>query len=423
VLRLGQSYEALGQFDAAARAYSAAATTYRSVPFARVLGHAYAANMRQHLNQFDRALTERQAALAGWDLDYGLTYALDEFHPRLPGDDGGTPQLREVVREELADEAERLQRSLQRREGSLVERGRWSVLHGAFREGLGPLRTVLAGGGSPEVVSAARYWERRAQVGIALQLAAADNPARRGDEALKELAIAASGPYDFGVFMAEAARASLLWQNGSSADAELALRAALSRWDNSQRELRDAPRADLEPDIAAIRELILRPPGGNALRWATGEAFGYQGTLVIDPEVRVRLVDQASRRVTVYQPFSGPEHVLFLTDEQRTALGAIVTSLDGAEYQSRAALGGPAPETSNQRRPAVRPFWDRFFPAAPWRQTPGESAPTITELEFLNAERTKAAARIQGDHQGATMMLEKVDGIWRIVEVVDSWIS
>ena len=423
-LRLGQSHEALGDYDAAAQAYSAAATTYAAVPFARALGHAYAAEMWQRLDRFDRALAEQRAALAGWDPDYGLTYTLAEFHPRTP--DGWGALVRSVVREDVADDAERLQRSLQRRGGSLLERGRWLVLQGAFREALEPLRNVLAGRGSPEIASAARDWNRRARVGIALQFAAADNPARNVDEARKELATAATGTYEFGVFMADVARASILWQNGSSQDAESAMRAATDRWALSQRELRDRPRTDLPRDVAAIRELILRPPANTALDGFARSALGSQRKgpfLVVDPDVRVRFADQTIGRITVYQSFPGSEHVLFLTNEQRSALSGIVTALDGRQYQARVAAGGAMPGTSNGGRPAVRPFWDRFFPETMWRQTPGEAAPAIAELEFINAERTRAAARIWADNHGATVMLEKVDGRWRVVQLADFSIS
>ena len=226
--------------------------------------------------------------------------------------------------------------------------------------------------------------------------------------------------------MADVARASILWQNGSSQDAESAMRAATDRWALSQRELRDRPRTDLPRDVAAIRELILRPPANTALDGFARSALGSQRKgpfLVVDPDVRVRFADQTIGRITVYQSFPGSEHVLFLTNEQRSALSGIVTALDGRQYQARVAAGGAMPGTSNGGRPAVRPFWDRFFPETMWRQTPGEAAPAIAELEFINAERTRAAARIWADNHGATVMLEKVDGRWRVVQLADFSIS
>jgi tetratricopeptide (TPR) repeat protein len=426
-LRLGQSQEALGEWDAAARTYSAAATTHSEVPFARVLGHAYAAAMWQRLDQFDRALTEQQAALSGWDADFGLAYTIYEFHPRRPGDDGDAPPLRGIARETLTDETERLERSLQQRDGVLVERGRWLVLRGAFREALAPLHRALAGSSLRPLTSDARYWEHRALVGLALELAAADNPRRNADEALKQLEPAANGDYDFGVFMAEIAKASLLWQKESSAEAESAMRAAIERWDVSQRQARERPRTDLPQDVAAIRELILQPRGGTVLGGFVANAVRVQPNrrpvMVVDPEVRVRLPRGEIQRVTIYQQFSGTEHVLFLTTDQRRSLSGILATLDGHPNQPRADTSGRAVATGNPRPPLVRPFWDRFFPRSDWSQILGQTAPTITDIEFLNAERRKAAVRIAAGSQGGTVMLEKVDGVWRVVDLVDSWIS
>jgi tetratricopeptide (TPR) repeat protein len=426
-LRLGQSEEALGEWDAAARAYSAAATTHADVPFARVLGHAYAAAIWQRLNEFDRALTEQQAALSGWDADYGLTYAVYEIHPRRPGDDGGASPFRSIARDTLTDETERLEQSLQQRGGSLVERGRWLILHGAFREALDPLRRALAGGSARSLSSDAHYWEHRALVGLALQLAAADNPTPNADGALKQLESAATGSYDFGVFMAETAKASILWQKGSSTEAASAMGAAIERWDVTQRDARERPRTDLTEDVAAIRELILHPRGGTVLSGFVANTVRDQqssrSVMVVDPEVHLRLPQGETRPLTVYQPFSGTEHVLFLTTDQRNSLAGIIATLDGRPNQPGSNTSGRAVASGNRRAPLVRPLWDHFFPTPEWNQTFGQTAPTITDIEFLNAERTKAAVRIQARNQGGTVMFEKVDGIWRVVDLVDSWIS
>jgi hypothetical protein len=144
--------------------------------------------------------------------------------------------------------------------------------------------------------------------------------------------------------------------------------------------------------------------------------------VVIDPDVRVRLADRTVRRITVYQQFSGAEHVVFLTAEQRAALSGIVATLDGRGQPSRDDTSGRARGTANHRPVLVRPLWIRVFPAD-WHQTPGQTVPTITDIEFLNADGTKAAARIQADSQGCTVMLQKTEGSWRVVELVDSWIS
>ena len=427
-LRIGQCEEALDHWRAAAEAYSAAATGYASVPFARVLGHAYAGQMFEHVNQFDRVLIEQRRALAGWDADYGQTYTLFERHRRSADDEPAAPSTRTVVRQNVADRITRLEQSLRRPNGVLVERGRWLVEHESFHEALKTLAAVLARAGSNPVVSDARYWQHRARVAIAGQLAAAENPARDAAKALAELESVGHDVYDFGVFMADIARASVLWQEASSTAADRAMQAAMDRWENSQRHAREQPQTGVARDVAAIRDLILRPQTSSVLgNFARNVLDPQRRTpaflLIADPDMQVRAPDGTVTRVTVYQQISGTEHVLFLTAEQRAALSGVVTTLDGRQNQRRADGTARAEQPGSRRTLEVRAFWNRFFPTGDWQQTPGETGPAIREIEFLDTERTKAAARIQAANEGATVMLEKTDGIWRVIELVDSWIA
>jgi hypothetical protein len=77
-------------------------------------------------------------------------------------------------------------------------------------------------------------------------------------------------------------------------------------------------------------------------------------------------------------------------------------------------------------------LWNKFFPTE--RQLGGlvlanyprltfETYPIITELEFLNAERTSAAARVVVGHEGGTIVLEKIQGVWTAKGLVNMWIS
>jgi hypothetical protein len=75
-LRLGQVIEESGNARTAAETYLAAASTYRALPIAKVLGHEFAARAFERLGMSDRALTEHQHALAAWDDDYGTTYSI-----------------------------------------------------------------------------------------------------------------------------------------------------------------------------------------------------------------------------------------------------------------------------------------------------------------------------------------------------------
>ena len=81
-LRIGQCEEALGHWKAAGDAYLAAAAKYGPIPLARVLGRAYAARSYEARGQIAEALRHYQAALDGWDDDYGTVYSLHLTHPQ-----------------------------------------------------------------------------------------------------------------------------------------------------------------------------------------------------------------------------------------------------------------------------------------------------------------------------------------------------
>jgi hypothetical protein len=52
----------------------------------------------------------------------------------------------------------------------------------------------------------------------------------------------------------------------------------------------------------------------------------------------------------------------------------------------------------------------------------GVSRPGVVGA-ISNAARTRANVAVAFDYQGATFMCEKIDGRWRVVKVVNNWIS
>ena len=47
----------------------------------------------------------------------------------------------------------------------------------------------------------------------------------------------------------------------------------------------------------------------------------------------------------------------------------------------------------------------------------------VTQIEFVNADATRAAARVTIGYSGATVMLEKIDGRWVAKELVGFWVT
>jgi len=46
----------------------------------------------------------------------------------------------------------------------------------------------------------------------------------------------------------------------------------------------------------------------------------------------------------------------------------------------------------------------------------------VTQIEFVNAERTWANAIVTIGYSGATVVLEKIDGQWRALRLVNQWV-
>jgi hypothetical protein len=74
---------------------------------------------------------------------------------------------------------------------------------------------------------------------------------------------------------------------------------------------------------------------------------------------------------------------------------------------------------------AVLAFLNRFFPVEPghWGGWMFETFPMILQIEFTNAERTKAAVNVMVEYEGATVELEKPAGRWVWKATVGRWIT
>jgi hypothetical protein len=67
----------------------------------------------------------------------------------------------------------------------------------------------------------------------------------------------------------------------------------------------------------------------------------------------------------------------------------------------------------------------KFFPARQghWGGWMFETFPMITAIDFLDAPRTKAAVHVTIGYEGATLILEKKDGLWTFKEMTGRWIT
>ena len=424
-LRIGQSHEALGDWKAAVDSYLAAASRHSSVPVARVLGHAYAARAYEALGQFDQALPEYQTALADWDQDYGPAYSLHVTYNPRPNEPLRVRDDPAVASQALPGKIAQLKNSVSVPGGTFLERGRWLVEHGRHAEALVPLEQLLAQYRQSAAVPEARYLGHRARLGAALELADVQNTRRNEAAALVQLDAITRDPYDFGVCAAKIGKASILWKNGASAEAETLMVAALREWYDQQSPQRQRPRENIERDIADIRNLVIRPQGDGVLSGFAGNTFSRRRPsvpfVIVNPDVSVKFSNGENTRQSVYQSLPGIDQVLFLNAEQQAVLTTIVAKLGGNPTQDRTVSSID-----------ILGLWNKLFPTE-WRlggvafdtypQIAFETYPTITDIEFLDSERTKAAVRIVVGHEGGTVVLEKVKGNWTAKGLVNTWIS
>lgn len=407
-LRIGQCSEALNEWEAAVYAYLKAASTHASIPLARVLGHAYAARAFEARGILDRVIDEYRAAIEGWDEDYGAVYSLPVPFRRNASQPRQHPSDPAVTRAALPSRIAQLQTAFSAAGGTLLERGRWLVEHGRHEEAVSRLEQLIVRYPQSAVIREARYLANRARFGRALALADVRNPKRDDAAALNHLRRIPAAPYNYAVCAAQIAAASIVVKTGAIAEAEAMMRRALTEWRDYQTAQRQPLRDPLERDIAEIRIVLMGPRRDAAAPF-----------VIVDPEIAVRLADGHTRRLTVEHAIPDVEYLLFLNDEQQRMLNEIIALVGGTPSEQREGFD-------------ILGLWQRFFPAQ--RRLGGfqmddrpraelETSPVIAELEFLNAERTKAAARVIRGHQGGTMVLERQHGSWTVKASVNNSIS
>ena len=407
-LRIGQCSEALNEWQAAIDAHLKAASTHASIPLARGLGHAYAARAFEARGRFNRAIEEYRTAVEGWDEDYGAVYSLPVSLPRDASQARPHPDDPTVARAALLHRIAQLETSRAAAGGTLLERGRWLVEHGRHDEAVRRLEQLIARYPRSAVIGEARYLVNRARFGRALALADVRNPRRDDAAALEQLRQIPAEPYNFAVCAARIATASIVVKTGAIAEADAMMRRALVQWRDYQSARRQPLRDPLEQDIADIRTVLIGPRRDAAAPF-----------VIVNPEIAVRLPDRQTRRLTVEHAIPGVEHLLFLNDEHQRMLNEIIGAVGGTPSEQPEGV-------------EILGLWQRFFTVQ--RRVGGfrmddrpraefDTSPVIAELEFLNAERTRAAARVVRGHEGGTMVLEKQQGIWKVTASVNNWIS
>jgi hypothetical protein len=337
-----------------------------------------------------------------------------------------------VTKPGLADRTAELRESASGPGGDDVERGRWLLGRGRTDEAMRALERAIDTGRGTPIEATARGVMHSTALEAALETADLANPDRDEEAALTMLERLGAEPADAAVFTGRVARATLLALRGERASADEAMAAALDDWIAHQSSARAAstpPAAGtLEADVLAIRGVVFTPLGGGVYAAKGWNAFDWPSALprymVANPEVVVKQTGGQTTTLTLRQPVAGYTNIVFATRRELDVLTKVIRALGGT------ARGQPASIMSTPNQPRgrsqdINAFWNGYFPMRPghWSGWELETYPTITDVEFLDDARTKAAVRVTIGYSGGTVLLVKENGTWRATELTGLWIT
>jgi hypothetical protein len=428
-LRAAECAAETGDWKTAAAEYQAAAQNYGTQPLARVLGHAYAASALEAVGEFDRAVAEHRAAAAGWDGDYGPRYSFDAPRRRMPATaPPGLPRRTgEVTLPALEARLAELTRSMASPGGAVLEQGRWLVSKERWNDAAALLADFPGRFPRSANIREAQYLAHKARLYNALGMLDVEGAANEA-EGVAALDALAQEPNDFPVSAAKIAKACLLWKRGSQADAERLLQEALK-----ERILRQdwrEPGSALERDVVAIRRAVFQPTGAGVFRsGAEGwNAFSWPSALprfvAVPAEVRVKEAAGRTDILSLPHRMPGLDSVLMLDADQLRFFSDLMDKIGGTKRRTPTAIM----ETPNQPVGAsltVMALLNKFFPVRPghWGGWEFLTYPVITEIEFTDAARTKARAKVTIGYSGCDVLLEKAGGAWKAVGLANQWIT
>ena len=178
-----------------------------------------------------------------------------------------------------------------------------------------------------------------------------------------------------------------------------------------------------------IRNAVFRPKGDgvyaggqrwNAFNWESGGA----SYVVLDPELRVKSSDGRVATIEARDPFPEVPNVVFLDARRRVLLERVMLKLGGTKRRAWTSVMQTPNQPAGPSMDVLR-FWQRSFPAQPghWGGWVFLTYPIVGEIEFIDAARTRATARVTVGYSGATVQMEKRNGTWIARELTNFWIT
>jgi tetratricopeptide (TPR) repeat protein len=429
-LRTGLCDERAGDWAAALASYRRAVQSYAAIPPARFMGNAYAARAHEALGDFEQARIGYQRALDGWDNDYGSKFSMRALEAAARRVDFEISfDSTEVSKEALVARLAELTRTAAAPGGTAIERGRWLIQRGQWADATAVLDQAVTQFPKSANLAEARSLGHTSRLETALDRANPEKPGTDEAAALTLLESLAKEPADFAVSAAKITRACLLAGRGKAQDARRLMIEALEDLRTRQRvEIERAALTGIEQDVAAIREAIVKPTGDPMYGSGGWNAFSWPTTLpmyvLVNARVPVKFSDGFETPVIVRQRFAQMDHALVVDADQFAFLSKLVRSIGGTKTRTPAAVM----ETPNQpvgRSVDVGRFLNEFFPVRPghWGGWEFLTYPVVSRIEFVNEERTKARASVTIGYSGADVVMEKVNGAWKAIGLVNQWIT
>lgn len=430
-LRIGQCEQFLGNWVAARQAYESVTSGPRALAPAFVLGHTFAGRASEALNDFARARTAYERAERAWEQRFAAPhFGTYQFYTRLDEEpcNGCDPRSKaDVSKEWLRRRSTQLKRSSSLPGGALLERGRFAVTEGAWRNAVAPLDEFIRLYPDSPSAAEARELVTRAKLEIALLQAGPEASEQGKRAALAVLESLAAEPYGFSVFAAQVARATLHSIVGPTSRAGELMSDALAQWHEHGASLYARRSATpLQRDVMDIRDAVFNP-NANWPRHEFRHLRSFDSPppfFIATPDLRVKLHDDTDVRVEAASRLSARPGALLLDGEQIAVLERILTGLGGTKPHAPQSVM----ETRNQpigRLEHIQRFWNRFFTMGPghWGGWILQTFPIVNEVTFIDAARTKGAARIRTGYQGSTQLLTKSDRTWKVSGSSGYWIE
>lgn len=427
-MRGAECDEASDPARAAAR-FRLAATRFEANAVARILGHAYAARAWESAGDFNQALVEYRDALAAWQGYHNARLSLHSRRQPIPGEPFMTRDTGEITRDRLSQRITTLARTLRIPGGTLLERARLAIAQQQWDAAAAASSELLSKHPATPLAGEGRYLGSRARLEKALDVADAERPDASIAEAIQQLEAITREPMNAAVAAAKLTLGTIGHLATVRQDGEALVKEALVDWQSIDRGQSLSSQDPVAREVALIRNVVFQPHGGGV--FADGKGWnGFKWPLVtapfflVNPVIRVKTSTGEVTQVTSYErPFSD-ERVVFLDDERRAMLERIMLKLGGTKKRPWVRVM----DTPNQPAGAslhVLALWKNVFWAQPghWGGWVFESYPIINEIEFVDAARTRAAVKVTVGYSGATVQMEKKDGVWRATALTNFWVT